>query len=142
MNSYTLELPCGNDIRTRGRGTTWILLCGAIVALLMGLVALRLYSLDLEYQLADIQRQIVLREEEQSRLEKDLAGLLNPTRVYSYARSELGMKASSNIGLVKVAAVSTGAPVDQEENRAGSGVIRKALVWLADSVSKKASARQ
>ena len=142
MNSYTLELPCGNDIRTRGRGTTWILLCGAIVALLMGLVALRLYSLDLEYQLADIQRQIVLREEEQSRLEKDLAGLLNPTRVYSYARSELGMKASANMGLVKVAAIRKDSPVDHEENRAGPGVIRKALVWLADSVSRKASARQ
>jgi len=108
----------------------------------MGLVGLRLYSLNLEYQLADIQRQIVLMEEEQSRLEKDLAGLLNPTRVYSYARSELGMKASAGIGVVRVAAVRTAPPASQAYDRAEAGIIRKALVWLVDSVSRKASARQ
>jgi cell division protein FtsL len=113
-----------------------------MVALLMGLVGLRLYSLNLEYQLADIQRQIVLREEEQSRLEKDLAGLLNPTRVYSYARSKLGMSASSSIGVVKVAAFNTEPSVHQGYDRADLGVIRKALVWLVDSMSRKASARQ
>ena len=100
MNSCALELPRCCSQRVKARGPLWILVCGGVVSLLMGLVGLRLYSLNLEYQLADIQRQIVLMEEEQSRLEKDLAGLLNPTRVYSYARSELGMKASAGIGVV------------------------------------------
>ena len=142
MNSHTVELSSGYNQEIKGHGSLWILACAGIVALLMGLVGLRLYSLNLEYQLADIQRQIVLREEEQSKLEKDLAGLLNPSRVYSYARSELGMKASSSIGVVRVAAVNTGPPAYQEYDRADSGVIKKALVWLADSVSRKASARQ
>ena len=142
MNSCALELPRCCSQRVKARGPLWILVCGGVVSLLMGLVGLRLYSLNLEYQLADIQRQIVLMEEEQSRLEKDLAGLLNPTRVYSYARSELGMKASAGIGVVRVAAVRTVPRASQVYDRVEAGVIRKALVWLVDSVSRKASARQ
>ncbi len=142
MSTCALDSPCCSSQRAKARGPLWILACGGVVALLMGLVALRFYSLNLEYQLADIQRQIVLLEEEQSRLEKDLAGLLNPTRVYSYARSELGMEASAGIGLVRVSAAPMASPADHEYDRAEGGVIRKALVWLADSVSRKASARQ
>ena len=142
MSTCALDSPCCSSQRAKARGPLWILACGGVVALLMGLVALRFYSLNLEYQLADIQRQIVLLEEEQSRLEKDLAGLLNPTRVYSYARSELGMKASAGIGVVRVAAVQAMPPASRAYDRYETGVIRKALVWLVDSVSRKASARQ
>lgn len=142
MTAETLQLPFNENRRIKGRGSLCILLCAVIVAILMGLVALRLYSLNLEYKLADIQRQIVIREEEQARLEKDLAGLLNPTRVYSYARSELGMKASANIGLVKVSPSERPLLALTGETVPVTGRLRKALVWLVDSVTGKASARQ
>ncbi|KUK56756.1 MAG: Uncharacterized protein XD80_1754 [Synergistales bacterium 53_16] len=142
MIAETLHLPFEEKKQIKGRGSICILLCAGVASLLMGLVALRLYSLDLEYKLADIQRQIVIREEEQARLEKDLAGLLNPTRVYSYARSELGMKASANIGIVKVSPSERPMMAGNGETGAETGRFRRALVWLVDSVTGKASARQ
>lgn len=142
MIAETMRLPFEESKQLKGRGSICILLCVGVVSLLMGLVALRLYSLDLEYKLADIQRQIVLREEEQARLEKDLAGLLNPTRVYSYARSELGMKASANIGLVKITPAERTLMATSGKTSPEAGRLRKALVWLVDSVTGKASARQ
>ncbi|HDQ93449.1 MAG TPA: hypothetical protein ENN89_04930 [Synergistetes bacterium] len=141
MNGQALELEYSGNRQIRGRGSVCIVMCVFTVALLMGLVALRLYCLNLEYRLAGIQNQIVAREEEQSRLEKDLASLLNPTRVYSYARSELGMRASANIGLVKVAGVENKTTLPVLSVRE-TGMFRNALVRLVDAITGKASARQ
>jgi cell division protein FtsL len=141
MNIQNLEPEYSGKRQIRGKGSVCIMTCVVTVALLMGLVALRLYCLNLEYRLAGIQNQIVAREEEQSRLEKDLASLLNPTRVYSYARSELGMRASANIGLVKIAGTESrpSGPVSPDPE---TGKIRRALVRLVDAITGKASARQ
>ncbi|MDO9508584.1 MAG: hypothetical protein Q7I97_04460 [Thermovirgaceae bacterium] len=142
MNGHAMELTCTGRRPIKGSGSVCILVCAGVVAILMGLVALRLYSLNMEYKLAEIQRQIVTREEEQSRLEKDLASLLNPTRVYSYARSELGMRASANIGLVKVAGPRDIVLADNGKASPGTGKLREVLARLVDTITGKASARQ
>lgn len=142
MNCHAMELSCPELRPIKGRGSVCILLCAFVVSILMGLVALRLYSLNLEYKLAGIQRQIVSREEEQSRLEKDLASLLNPTRVYSYARSELGMRASANLGVVKVAGHSDIYLPDRGATSSSVGKLRAILTRVVNSITGKASARQ
>lgn len=142
MSSHVFKLSETIRRPTKTRGSAYILFCVGVVAILMGLVALRLYSLNLEYKLAGIQRQIVTREEEQSRLEKDLASLLNPTRVYSYARSELGMRASANIGLVKIASTKSNVVADSGKGSAGAGILRGVLTRFVDSITGMASARQ
>lgn len=145
MNIHVLEISGSGRQPIKARAPFCILLCAGIVAILMGLVALRLYSLNLEYKLAGIQRQIVAREEEQSRLEKDLASLLNPTRVYSYARSELGMRAYANIGLVKVPSTKGNRENAVPGNAAGSpsgGILKRVLTRLVDTITGMASARQ
>ncbi|HPD96952.1 MAG TPA: hypothetical protein PLP89_01375 [Synergistales bacterium] len=141
MNGQNPVLEYSGNGRIRGRGSICIMICVVTVALLMGLVGLRLYCLNLEYRLAGIQNQIVAREEEQSRLEKDLASLLNPTRVYSYARSELGMRASANIGLVRIAGTES-RPSGPVSPGPETGKFRSALVRLVDAITGKASARQ
>lgn len=142
MRSHAFELPCIDRKPTKTRGVICILSCAGIVAILMGLVALRLYSLNLEYKLAGIQRQLVTREEQQSRLEKDLASLLNPTRVYSYARSELGMMASANIGVVKVMGPRETVVAESGTDSVKIGKLRRVLTRLVDTITIKASARQ
>ncbi|GAB6281244.1 MAG: hypothetical protein STSR0007_14750 [Thermovirga sp.] len=142
MRNHALALSCTDRKPIKTRGIICILLCAGVVAILMGLVALRLYSLNLEYKLAGIQRQLVTREEEQSRLEKDLASLLNPTRVYSYARSELGMRASANIGVVKVAGSRKIVVAESDNGSAEVGRLRRILAKLVDTITMKASARQ
>ncbi len=145
MNSHALEISGAGRKPIKARGSFCILLCAGIVAILMGLVALRLYSLNLEYKLAGIQKQIVTREEEQSRLEKDLASLLNPTRVYSYARSELGMRASANIGLVQISSTrenKENTATGINDGLASAGRFRRALTRLLDTITGMASARQ
>lgn len=142
MNSFVLDKTSSGRRPTKTRGTSYIFSCAVIVVILMGLVALRLYSFNLEYKLADIQRQIVVREEEQSRLEKDLASLLNPTRVYSYARSELGMRASANIGLVRVADSRENVVAGTSNDQAEVGKMRRALTRFVDILTGMASARQ
>lgn len=142
MNSFALDKISSGRGSTKTRGTSYIFSCAVIVVILMGLVALRLYSFNLEYKLADIQRQIVVREEEQSRLEKDLASLLNPTRVYSYARSELGMRASANIGLVRVADSRENVVAGTSNDQAEVGKMRRALTRFVDILTGMASARQ
>jgi len=142
MNAQVIDFSCATRKNGLRKGTVCILVCAAAVAVLMGLVALRLYSLNLEYRLAGIQRQIVTREEEQSRLEKDLASLLNPTRVYSYARSELGMRASANIGVVRVEDTSGNTTAQAAKVPNEAGIFKRALARLVDSITGKASARQ
>lgn len=142
MNSFVLDETCSGRRQTKTKGTSYIFSCAAIVVILMGLVALRLYSFNLEYKLAEIQRQIVVREEEQSRLEKDLASLLNPTRVYSYARSELGMRASANIGLVRVAYSRENVVAKTSSDSTEVGKLRRALTRFVDIFTGMASARQ
>lgn len=142
MNARTAVISCHENHNIRGKGSVWLMVCAVTVAVLMGLVGLRFYSLNLEYKLAGIQRQIVGREEEQSRLEKDLASLLNPTRVYSYARSELGMRASANIGLVKVSDSATASMASNTDATHGKGMIKAVFTRLVDTITRKASARQ
>ena len=137
-----MDLSCPDVRPIKGRGSVCVLICALVVAILMGLVALRLYSLNLEYKLAGIQRQIVSREEEQSRLEKDLASLLNPSRVYSYARSELGMRASANLGVVKVAGLRDNYLPESGAASPSVGKLRAILTRVVNTITGKASARQ
>jgi len=67
-----------------------------------GLVSLRLYALNLEYQLSRLEQKIAAQKEINLKLEKTLASLVSPGRVFDYAKASLGMKTDSQVDIVRI----------------------------------------
>lgn len=79
-------------------------LCGSILilTLLFGLGGLRLYCLSMEQKLTLLDQKIVQAGELRLQQERELASLLSPSRVYSYAHANLNMQSPAEILVVKV----------------------------------------
>lgn len=75
-------------------------LCVFLCAAALG--TLRLYGLYLEHRISDTSSRIEICKEENLALSRRYAQLLSPARVYSYARTNLGMNNAENIQVVKV----------------------------------------
>lgn len=73
-----------------------------VLSLLFGLGGLRLYCLSMERKLSSLEEKILQAEELRLQQERELASLLSPSRVYSYAHANLDMQRSSEILVVKV----------------------------------------
>jgi len=67
-----------------------------------GLLSIRLYALNLEYQLARLEEKVTIQEEINLKLEKKLATLVSPGRVFDYAKAELGMNTNSYVDIVRI----------------------------------------
>lgn len=135
-------------VRTKSRKSVPLCLgaCFMITALMTGLVGLRLYSLSLEYRLARIQQEIVSREDTQNRLEKELARLVSPSRVFARATNDLGMQGAPRVAVVRVnttghepvlAMERRGGGFKTDTNREGS-----MIEGIMNLLTRKASARQ
>lgn len=79
-------------------------LMGAVLALslLFGLGGLRIYCLSMERKITALNEKIQQARELKTRKERELASLLSPSRVYSYAHANLDMQNPSKILVVKV----------------------------------------
>lgn len=73
-----------------------------ILSLLFGLGGLRLYCLSMEQRLSALDQKITQAEEMRLLQGQELATLLSPSRVYSYAHVKLGMQSTSEMLVVQV----------------------------------------
>ncbi|GHV51146.1 hypothetical protein FACS1894216_04600 [Synergistales bacterium] len=64
--------------------------------------ALRLYGLYLEHRISDVTARIAVLNEQNSELSERYSSLLSPSRIYNYARAELGMVTASEIETIKL----------------------------------------
>jgi hypothetical protein len=113
--------------------------------LLTGLVGLRLYSLSLEYRLAHLQQQLVSKEDTQDSLEKELARLVSPSRVFAKATNDLGMKSAPRVAVVRIESRSEPmlAKGKNDTNREGASENEASMVGrIMNLLTRKASARQ
>ena len=122
--------------------------CIILTTLLTGLVGLRLYSLSLEYRLARLQQEILTKEDTCTRLEKELAGLMSPSRVFAKAMNDLGMGNAPKVVVVRVntgnepvltAQGAKGTRIALSENQEREGSI---IAGILNLFTRKASARQ
>lgn len=104
------------NIERRLKRTQWALLLLSAFLLLLGLGSMRLYAVYLEHRLSEMTRLVDEAQERQLLLRQELASLLSPARVYSYAHAELGMGYATRIVVCKV---QTGGASDlfREETR-------------------------
>ncbi len=63
----------------------------AVLIPALALGGLRLYALYLEHRLSSVTHQIEMAREENIEMQERYSALLSPSRVYSYARLQLGM---------------------------------------------------
>ena len=79
-------------------------LMGAVLtlSLLFGLGGLRIYCLSMERKITSLDEKIQQAQEFRIRQERELASLLSPSRVYSYAHANLDMQNLSKVLVVKV----------------------------------------
>ena len=75
-------------------------LCVFFCAAALG--TLRLYGLYLEHRISETTGRIEACREENLSLSRRYAQLLSPARIYSYARTNLGMSNADNIKVVKI----------------------------------------
>ena len=68
----------------------------------MSLGSLRLYGLYLEHRLANVTSRIQMIGDRNAILEERYSALLSPSRIYTYAKSELKMMAASEIRTIKI----------------------------------------
>lgn len=76
------------------------LLCVLVSAITLG--SLRLYGLYLEHRLADVTARIEEIGDRNAILEERHSALLSPSRIYTYAKSELKMVAASEIRTITI----------------------------------------
>ena len=76
------------------------LLCVLVSAITLG--SLRLYGLYLEHRLADVTMRIEEIGDRNAILEERYSALLSPSRIYTYAKSELKMIAASEVKTITV----------------------------------------
>jgi cell division protein FtsL len=119
--------------------------CVLLTVLLTGLVGLRLYSLSLEYRLAYLQQQLVSKEDTHDSLEKELARLVSPSRVFAKATNDLGMKSAPRVAVVRIE--SRNEPVlakgGNDANGEGASENEASMVGrIMNLLTRKASARQ
>ncbi|MFP4482342.1 MAG: hypothetical protein ACLFN0_06035 [Thermovirgaceae bacterium] len=119
--------------------------CVILTLLLTGLVGLRLYSLSLEYRLASLRQEMFSQEDTQDRLEKELAHLVSPSRVFAKATKDLGMAGNPRIAVVRVrtgrGSMLARAQDDKAENLPADGG-ESTLEGIMNLLTRKASARQ
>lgn len=119
--------------------------CILLTVLLTGLVGLRLYSLSLEYRLAHLQQQLVSKEDTQDSLEKEIARLVSPSRVFAKATNDLGMKSAPRVAIVRIESRSEPmlAKGKNDTNREGASENEASMVGrIMNLLTRKASARQ
>lgn len=75
-------------------------ICVFVCAAALGL--LRLYGLYLENRISEATGRIAAHREENLSLSRRYAQLLSPSRVYNYARTNLGMSSAEEIKVVKI----------------------------------------
>ncbi len=75
-------------------------LCVFLCAAALG--TLRLYGLYLEHRISETSGRIEACREENLALSRRYAQLLSPAKIYSYARTNLGMNNAENIKVVKI----------------------------------------
>jgi hypothetical protein len=115
-----------------------ICLFGILVSL-TSLGSMRLYGLYLEHRLADITRRIELTADKNSALEERYSYLLSPSRIYTYAKSELRMKMAGEIETVRLSAVPAnknsiaGLTVEEIRNLKGPEGLLSLIVGTANA---------
>jgi len=110
-----------------------------------GLVSLRLYALNLEYQLSRLEQKIAVQKEINLKLEKTLASLVSPGRVFDYARATLGMTTDSQLDIVRIknnnVPVLLAKDADVSESPSQTSKDGSLIARLLNFVTKKAFAR-
>lgn len=82
--------------------TKWVFGLLFVFLLLLGLGSMRLYGVHLEHRLGKLTRLVDEAQERNLLLRQELASLLSPARVYSYAHAELGMGYADRIMVCRV----------------------------------------
>ncbi|MDR1482721.1 MAG: hypothetical protein LBI74_08860 [Synergistaceae bacterium] len=80
-----------------------ICMLGVLVSV-TSLGSMRLYGLYLEHRLADVTRRIAQTADKNSALEERYSYLLSPSRIYTYAKSELRMMSAGDIETIRLSA--------------------------------------
>ena len=73
-------------------------LCAFLCAAALGTI--RLYGLYLEHRISETSRKIEISKEENSALARTYSRLLSPSRIYNYARTNLGMTYAENVKVI------------------------------------------
>ncbi len=123
----------------------YLVACILLTVLLTGLVGLRLYSLSLEYRLAHLQQQLVSKEDTQDSLEKELARLVSPSRVFAKATNDLGMKSAPGVAVVRVTSKSEPMLARGGNDTKGEGASKNEASMVGrimNLLTRKALARQ
>jgi cell division protein FtsL len=106
-----------------------------VLASALSLGSIRLYGLYLEQRLADCNMKIESVGDAYAMLEESHASLLSPSRIYSYAKSELNMVTASEVETIKLLSDSYGRreTASAAGNVKAPGGLRRVLVGAANA---------
>ncbi|MDR1884744.1 MAG: hypothetical protein LBQ56_00615 [Synergistaceae bacterium] len=100
-----MKAPLARHERKEGSHSMVCVICllGILISA-TSLGSLRLYGLYLEHRLADVTGRIAATNDRNSALEERFSYLLSPSRIYTYAKSELKMITASEIETIRLRA--------------------------------------
>jgi hypothetical protein len=79
-----------------------VLAFAVLVVFSMLLGGMRLYCLNVEHRISEVSSRIERIRDKNAELEDNLAGLLSPARIYTFARMQLGMTNVRTVEIVRV----------------------------------------
>lgn len=110
----------------------WFFCLVCVLVSAMSLGSMRLYGLYLEHRLAYVTTKIDEKGNENAGLEERYSSLLSPSRIYSYAKSQLNMVSAHEIEVIKLGMVHGGeiaqgqAPQGIKPSRMGAAFVQAA----------------
>lgn len=97
-----MKAPLPKHEREGRQSTICVIFLLSVLLSSMSLGSLRLYGLYLEHRLANITSRIQIVGDRNAILEERYSALLSPSRIYTYAKSELKMVAASEIRTIRI----------------------------------------